>query len=770
LDRVNYTCNADHYYDHRYSQAPQEDGQQVSRPEAGQASAGGAASGASGSYPAPGQSQSYQDLNAPVQIPPSPGLDWEYLLRAPQPVAVEDIQNEASPEPANHHQAVETQHCKTSDQVKDSAPLKERFLEGLEAYAQGALLKDCSSSLRYRTYINNNGQLTHKGISLYRQFTPAERTRLEQAIAARQRVKSAPLVDEQVEFMAGLEAFGQGALLKDCSSVLRFSDYIKDSGEMVRKGIPLYKRLTAAEKTRLDQAIIARQGAKLLQLADEETIQERFLAGLDNYVQGAQLKDCSATLSFRVYVSDDGCLKKRGRGLRASLSPEGQEQLDKALLSRKNFYRERPTIARHFLAGLDNYAQGVPLKDCSANLKFSSYVSDDGRLHELGRDVRAGLSPEDQDRVDRALLSRSDFYWAQAMAKAPVEERFLAGLDNYAQGALLSECSATLEYKSYVSDDGFLKERGQRLRTALLPEDRARLDQALLLRSDWYWAQVLSNKTIEERFLAGLDNYAQGVKLKNCSATLSFKNHVSEDGHLQKAGRNLYATLSPEDQRRVDEALAARGRKYAQHVSGDAGKFMATLEPYANGLPLEECRKLSGLKRKVATYLTPEGGLTRKGKRLIENLQSDQQDQVSDAITKRQRHTELNPQVPEPAWQWPEMLSPVPETGVMDPAAMADPMQTDPMQTDAMQATTWQLTGQVLPGPSESAAPIPYYGSEAVGAVFQHQYGPNGLIPPRAPDHLIDREIVRDTLINIQGEVYSAHDTESLGNPTNENP
>ncbi|MEJ2041976.1 MAG: hypothetical protein P8X74_13265 [Reinekea sp.] len=337
---------------------------------------------------------------------------------------------------------------------------------------------------------------------------------------------------------------------------------------------------------------------------------------------------------------------------------------------------------------------------------------------------------------------------ARKKGKSSIKERFLEGLEAYARGAPMTDCAPTLQFNNYISTDGTLVRRGIPLYEEFTSAEKTRLDQAIIARQGAKLIQLADNDTVKERFLAALDMYAQGVKLVNCSATLSLKSYVSDDGHLHKAGNDLCAGLSLKDQERVNRALAARGRKYAQHISGDVGKFMTTLEPYANGLPLEECRKLPGLKRKASIYLTPEGGLTHKGKRLIENLHPGQLDKVSDAIAKRQQYTELNPQVPKPSRQQPEMFLSMPEMGWMDQAASG----------------TWGIA-------AESAEPfIPHYGGDVVGMDFQHRYDSNGLMPQSAPDRLIARGIEDRMLINILGEEYRVHYTGSSGNPTNENP
>ncbi|MEJ2044388.1 MAG: hypothetical protein P8X89_14040 [Reinekea sp.] len=640
MDSVNSNhYNAEHYYS--YSQIPQEGGQ------AGQTSAG-----ASWSQPAPGQL--YPNPNWQAQIPSSPEQDLEYLLRTPQPIAVEDIiQNDALPNP---QPAVGKRRGKARQELPSP---KERFLAGLDHYAQGAKLKDCSATLP-------------------------------------------------------------------------FSDYIHCDGSLAKRGRFLYDSFTKAEKTRLNQAITARQGAIPERMVDEDIVKE------------------------------------------------------------------------HFLAGLDHYAQGVPLKGCSANVKFKTYVTDTGRLTKAGVDLCSSLPSEDWDRVNQALCSR------RQLASGPVAIRFLAGLDNYARGVNLVDCSAILIFKAYVTDDGRLSKRGQKLRTDLSPEDRARLDQALFCRREIYSRRVMGKDPVAERFLAGLDNYARGVCLSQCSTDIIFYHYVTDDGRLRpERGQRLYNKLGPDDKVRVNQALTARRRIASERLSGDLDQFMATLEAYGDGLNLLDCETQSGFMGTVTTYLTSEGGLTYKGELLIENLQPDQQIDVWYAIEKRRQFLDPSAQIPESIWQLPEMSSSMPELGGMDPTlmvdpirteAMYDPMQTeaaydpmqtgamyDPMQTEAaydpmqtgtmvdpiwtetMWATAWQLTGQAVPGPSESAEPpTPYYDSGAVGADFQHQYGSEradttvSAGPPHRPGN---RAQYAD-----QYPGLGVQDMGSSGNPTNEEP
>jgi hypothetical protein len=596
-----------------HSQIHQEDGQHTSQPETGHASAGVLANGALESPPAPGQL--YLNPNMPALIPSSPEADMEYLLRTSQPTPLENIVQKDVPQELPNPQPAKKR------QRRSSAEVKKQFLAGLKAFGQGALLKDCSATLPFYDYITNDGSLIRRGIPLYKKLTEAEKTRLDQAIAARRGAKpkwvadslpqttppprtdrecflsrSAQPIEEEgniqndappelpnpqstvkarrrrssaevkEQFLASLEAFGQGALLRDCSSSLPFREYIKTDGSLIKKGFSLYNTLTAAEKTQLDQAIAARQGARPIRMGED-------------------------------------------------------------------------LVKESFLAGLDNYAQGVQLKDCSATLQFSAYVSDDGHLKQTGQNLRDSLPPEDRERVNQALLSRRVFYLARLVSNDTVEGRFLAGLDKYAQGALIKDCSATLDFGRYASHKGILTDLGRSLCDSLSQEGQVRVNQALISRRRIYFDRLATNETLEERFLASLDNYAGGALLSECSRDIALYKYVTTDGDLTPLGESLCDRLDMEGKMRVNQALAAR---ITQRTSRDVDQFMATLEPYGNGQALLECGNQSGLKMKAITYLTPEGGLTPRGKLLIKNLQPDQLNKVLEAIEKRQQCTELN--------------------------------------------------------------------------------------------------------------------------------
>ncbi|MEJ2046458.1 MAG: hypothetical protein P8X89_24665, partial [Reinekea sp.] len=429
----------------------------------------------------------------------------------------------------------------------------------------------------------------------------------------------------------------------------------------------------------------------------------------------------------------------------------------------------RPAKER-FLEGLEAFARGLDLKDCTSSIRFTNYIKSDGTMTDRGRALYNQFTDEEKTLLGQAIIARQEF------VKDPVEARFLAGLDKYEQGARLMDCSETIQYKHYVTDNGGLLKRGKELRSRLSAEDRERLDQALLSRRICPSKRAEGRALFEERFLASLDNYANGLKMSKCGEGIALSKYVTDDGNLHAGGEALRARLSPEDQNRVDRALAARRRKAAEEISGDLPYFMAALEPYGEGLNLQLCANQPGLQgkeryQKVERYLTREGGLTAKGELLIENLQPMQQNYVLNRLAQRLQRMEQSTQVQESPWQLSEMPASMPEMGGMAPTAMVDPMQTETMMVAA-----WQYAGQAMPGiwgiPSESAEPsIPYYGPDVVGRDFQHRYDSNGLMPQRAPDRLIGLGIVHDMLINIQGEVYRVHDTGQRSvNPTNENP
>ncbi|MEJ2046431.1 MAG: hypothetical protein P8X89_24525, partial [Reinekea sp.] len=560
-------------------------------------------------------------------------------------------------------------------------------------------------------------------------------------------------------------------------------------------------------------------------------VKEHFMASLEKYAQGDTLDGCSTTIQLSAYITDAGNLRDKGKTLYNKLDKKDKDQVDQALADRQVFYSHRPysdnSTRTRIMEGLEAYVSGVSLKNCSKTISFPKYFTDDGKLAPQGQALYKGLEQEDKDRIDQALEARKE--------SRPVNTHiaFLESLEAYASGAPIMHCSETITFHAYASARGYLHKRGIDLYNKLEEQDKNRVIDALNARREFYYGRITTNDIPIESFLAGLEAYASGAQLKDCSATIDFPAYVSANGNLQLHGKILYSELGKDEKIQVDQALAARRRMAAQRM--DLRHFLDALVPYSIGLDLQECGEQSGLKRKAKTYLTPEGGLTTKGERLIESLPLEEQIEVLSKVEKRRRLIDPNAQEPASPWQLPEMPSSMPEMEWtdqvkipdmkwmdqvempnmewvdqvempnmewmdqvempdmkwmdqvempdmewMDQVEMYDPMQTevmyDPMQTEAMMAAAWQYTGQAMPGtwgiPSESAeSSIPHYGRDVVGTDFQHRYDSNGLMSQRAPDCLIGRGIVHDTLINILGEEYRVHDTGQRSvNPTNENP
>ncbi|MEJ2046399.1 MAG: hypothetical protein P8X74_13505 [Reinekea sp.] len=446
-------------------------------------------------------------------------------------------------------------------------------------------------------------------------------------------------------------------------------------------------------------------------------VKEDFLASLDQYAQGCSLSDCSATIR---YVTDAGHLKPKGTTLYNKLEQEDKDRVDRALEDRKVFNTRKPysdnSTRTRILEGLEAYASGTALKECSATIQFSGYFSTDGRLLQAGERLYDGLKQEDKDRIDQALKDRKE-------NSDKARTSFLNGLEAYANGALLKECSETIQFDLYVSAKGYLHERGKLLCERLEQGDKDRVNNALRARQKIHVERITINDTPMDDFLGGLEAYASGVPLRKCSASSRYYSYVTSDGRLRGEGQRLYDRLvGREGKALVNKALAERRRKAAENISGDIPHFLAALEPYGNGQDLKECGSQLGLTKrerylKVERYLTLEGGLTPKGELLIENLPPNEQLNVLNKVRLRRQSIDPSAQVPVPPWQ---LHSPMPEMGGMNQAEMVDPMQ-----TEAMWATAWQMTGQAMPGPSPSAElPIPYYNREAIGADFQHPLWP----------------------------------------------
>ncbi|MEJ2046111.1 MAG: hypothetical protein P8X89_22875 [Reinekea sp.] len=230
-----------------------------------------------------------------------------------------------------------------------------------------------------------------------------------------------------------------------------------------------------------------------------------FLAGFERYAQGAPLEDCSTTLNFRRYVTNHGRLTREGRALRSNLSQDEQRYVDQALTTRENIYNDksksedtieflcgglslssgglvksgrsknRESVEVSFVKGLEKYAWGSPAKDCSETIDFSRYATNSGSLTGAGNNLRSRMSVDGQQQVDHALRTRQ-----RNESLAP--ERFLAGLNLYASGESMEMCSMNVSFDRYVTNDGHLQPEGKALYERLSPEDKDRVDDALIAR------------------------------------------------------------------------------------------------------------------------------------------------------------------------------------------------------------------------------------------------------------------------------------------------
>ncbi|MEJ2046468.1 MAG: hypothetical protein P8X74_24065, partial [Reinekea sp.] len=305
-------------------------------------------------------------------------------------------------------------------------------------------------------------------------------------------------------------------------------------------------------------------------------VKEQFLASLEKYAQGDTLEGCSATIYFSLYVTDSGNLRERGKTLYDKLEQKEKDQVDQALADRKVFYSHRPysdnSTRTRIMEGLEAYVSGAPLKNCSETINFPKYLTDDGKLASKGEALYNGLEQEDKDRIDQALEARKLSRPFNTYVKS-----FMESLEAYANGTSLRRCSATIPLTAYVSARGHLYGPGIDLYNRLGEQDKNRVTDALNARREFHYGRIATNDTPMEGLLAGLEAYASGALLKDCSATLRFSTYVSADGYLQRSGRELYDKLDKDDKIQVDQALAARRRIAAERISKDIPPFLTAL-------------------------------------------------------------------------------------------------------------------------------------------------------------------------------------------------
>ncbi|MEJ2042823.1 MAG: hypothetical protein P8X74_08735 [Reinekea sp.] len=166
-----------------------------------------------------------------------------------------------------------------------------------------------------------------------------------------------------------------------------------------------------------------------------------------------------------------------------------------------------------------------------------------------------------------------------SMANERVKVQFLAGLERYAQGVPLNECSTTLEFGCLVTNSGRLTREGHALyRSNLSRDEQQRVDLALHSRRI---NQFTSSARVEEGFLASLENYVRGVSAMDCSRDIPINRYITDDGHLQPGpGESLYNSLSSDDRERVDQALTVR-----REVIGNRSAYVQRREVGGNHSP-----------------------------------------------------------------------------------------------------------------------------------------------------------------------------------------
>ncbi|MEJ2042827.1 MAG: hypothetical protein P8X89_06095, partial [Reinekea sp.] len=199
-------------------------------------------------------------------------------------------------------------------------------------------------------------------------------------------------------------------------------------------------------------------------------VREQLLLGFGNYEQGFPLEDCSTTLDFKDYLTNDGKLTGEGRTLYDNyLLPEERARFNLAMSTRRHYMPSEAKLTR-IMQGLEMYAgSGLSLEQCSRHTSsgLGTYITEDGSLQPgRGEFLYNSLRPEDRQRVDQALhyIGVSQLYTDQ--------DPFLESLDNYAKGVPIMECSGDIPISRYVTDDGHLQPgRGESLYDILSDND-----------------------------------------------------------------------------------------------------------------------------------------------------------------------------------------------------------------------------------------------------------------------------------------------------------
>jgi len=446
------------------------------------------------------------------------------------------------------------------------------------------------------------------------------------------------------QFLAGLVPYAAGKTLEECereSGLAGFHIYLSAAGGLRKAGQALYAKLLSEQQAKVDKAIEARKVGQVVKAMETESTLEKFLAGLEPYAAGKELKECErecGLASFSSYLSAVGGLHEQGQALYAKLPPEQQAEVDQAIEARKaKAHQDTKSPLEKFLAGLVPYAAGKMLKECereSGLAAFENYLSDKGELQKRGQALYDKLPPEQKAEVDQAIEAR------KALNRKFLIEKFLAGLAPYAAGKSLVECereSGLAAFENYLSDKGELQKRGQALYGKLPPEQQAKVNEAIERRKVALIAKAMDTESTLEKFLAGLKPYVAGKTLEECereSGLAAFYNYLSTAGGLRTLGQALYAKLPLEQQAKVDKAIERRKVVKAMDTESTLEKFLAGLGPYATGKSLAECGCQSGLAG-FQNYLSNVGGLPKIGRALYDKLLPEQQAEVDAARLSR---------------------------------------------------------------------------------------------------------------------------------------
>jgi len=458
-------------------------------------------------------------------------------------------------------QAIEARKVALVAKAMDTESTIEKFLAGLAPYAAGKSVAECgveSGLTGFHNYLSAAEGLQKAGQALYAKLPPEQQVEVDQAIEARKVALVAKARDTEStieKFLAGLVPYAAGKMLKECeheSGLASFFNYLSAAGGLQKAGKALYDKLPPEQQAEVDQAIEARKVTQVTKTMATGSTVEKFLRGLKPYAAGKSLAECrseSGLGGFYNYLAATSGLLKAGQALYDELPPEQQAKVDQAITSRKMALvaktMDTESTIKKFFAGLAPYASGKTLTECECKCglaAFPNYLSDAGELQKAGQALYDKLPPEQQAKVDQAIMARKVARVAKAMNTKSTIEKFLAGLVPYAAGKTLTKCereSGLAYFPNYLSDAGKLKEKAQAIYDKLPPEQQAEVDQALLSRTVWFARTKIDHK----RFLDAIRRFstsslqieaieqAAGLK-KGCLGLLLCDTGLTEAGRL----------------------------------------------------------------------------------------------------------------------------------------------------------------------------------------------------------------------------------------------